>query len=65
MDSDECDTKKTCNNVPNVRNVFQSFWVRRNIQDDTGHDRFLLDYCFSFLPYCGIIFYIVLYLSKG
>lgn len=43
----------------NAWDVFQPIWIRRNIQNDTRFYRFLLEYCGNFLPYCGIIFWVI------
>jgi hypothetical protein len=51
--------KEDLHNMFNVRNVFQSIWVRCTIQDDDGLDRFLLDYGCNFLWYCGSVFWFI------
>jgi hypothetical protein len=57
--NDESDKSEIGDYCPNDGDVFQPIRVRRNIQDDIEHDEFLLDYSFNFLPYCGIIFWII------
>lgn len=42
------------------RHFFLPIWIRRTIQADNDLDGFLLDYGFNFLPYIGIIFWLVL-----
>lgn len=43
----------------NASNVFFTLWLRWTLRDDNELDRFLLDYRRNFLPYFGIIFYLV------
>jgi hypothetical protein len=50
--------------LSDVRNVFQSIWVRLSIQDDIRLDKFLLDYGRNFLLRCGTLFLIIYLLQK-
>lgn len=50
--------------LSDVRNVFQSIWVRLSIQDDIRLDEFLLAYGRDFLLRCGTLFLIIYLLQK-
>jgi len=50
--------------LSDVRNVFQSIWVRLSIQDDIRLDEFLLAYGRNFLFRCGTLFFIIYLLQK-
>jgi len=39
--------------------VLSPVWVRRAVQNATGFDRLLLEYNFSFLPYFGLVFWVL------
>jgi hypothetical protein len=51
--------------LPNVVPLLQSPRIRRNIQDATRLDGFLLAYGSGVLPYCGIISWILFLLLKN
>lgn len=51
--------KQRSNILSDDSNVFQPIWFRRAIQSSNGLDRFLLDYGFNFLPYSGVLFWII------
>ena len=51
--------------VSNDRNVLQSIWVRRAIQNGNGVDRFLLDYGYNFLLPSGVIFWVIFIFTKA
>lgn len=51
--------------LPNDLPLLQSRWIRCNIQDGFRLDRFLLEYSTNFLPYFGIISWIIFLLCKG
>ena len=42
-----------------------TIWLRCPIQDDNGVDGILLDYGRYFLPYFGIILYIIYFIEKS
>lgn len=43
----------------NVSNVFSSFWIRRPIQIDYGHEWIILDSRYNFLFYFRLFLYFV------
>lgn len=57
-------SQKLGNILSDVRNVFQSIWVRLSIQDDIRLDEFLLVYGRNFLFRCGTLFLIIYLLQK-
>jgi hypothetical protein len=64
MDSDEpYKQKQTSNILFATFNVFQPVWVRCIVQNDDGINGFLLDYGFNFLPYIGLISWIIFILT--
>lgn len=57
MDSDK--QTKNSNAKLSAVHVLQSFWVRCSVQNNNGVDRFLLDYGYHFLPYIGVISWVI------
>ena len=57
-------SQKFSNVFSDVRDVFQSIWVRLSIQDDIRLDEFLLAYGRNFLFRCGTLFLIIYLLQK-
>lgn len=47
------------NNIPNVRNVFQPFWVRRNTDDANRINWFLFRSQLDFVLPIGIVLWII------
>lgn len=65
-DKQEGESKREISDpLPNALPLLQPRWIRRNIQDGSGLDKFLLEYGINFLPYCGIVSWIVFLLCKG
>ena len=66
MDPDS-DANKTINNternIPDVSNVLLAIWLRCNFCDHNEIYKFVLDYGCNFLPYIGVIFYILFYIT--
>jgi hypothetical protein len=54
------DKTKTSNSIPNVRNVLQSVWVRRDSDPVDQINRFLLWSQFGFVLPCGLLLWIIL-----
>lgn len=64
MDSDEpYKQKKISNWLSSVMYVLQPFRIRCAFQDGDGLNKFLLDYGFNFLPYVGIISWVIFFLQ--
>ena len=65
-DKQEGESKReTSDPLPDALSILQPPRIRRNIQDDTRLDKFLLAYGSSVLPCCGIISWIVFLLLKN
>jgi hypothetical protein len=56
----ENDKAKTSNSIPNVRDVLQSVWFRRDADIVNQINRFLLWSQFGFVLPCGILLWIIL-----
>ena len=56
--------KQRTHSLSNDSNVFQSFRIRRFIQNGNGMDRFLLDYGYNFLFPCGVVFWVIFILKE-
>jgi hypothetical protein len=53
------DKGKTSYSVPNVRNVFQPLWIRRDSDHVDEFDRLILRRQFDFVLPCGILLWII------
>jgi hypothetical protein len=53
---------KNSNTIPDVGNVFQSSWIRRDSDNINETNRFLFRSQFSFVLACGIVFWTLLLL---
>jgi hypothetical protein len=60
MDNDkEADSCTTRRLFFNAGHVFQPFWFRYYIQNNTKYNKFLLDYHKYFLPSIGLLFWLI------
>jgi len=62
---EEGSKRETSDPLPNALSFLQPTRIRRNIQGNSRLNRFLLAYSSSFLPYCGIISWILFLLLKN
>lgn len=56
--------RKISNNIFIFVQFFSTLWVRCIIQNSYGTNKFLLDYGYNFLPYIGILSYIIFIITK-
>ena len=64
-DNLETDTsQESGDSIPNSRNLLQSSWIRRAVQNGNGLDRFILGYYNYILLRLSILFWIVFFVEK-
>jgi hypothetical protein len=57
--------KKISNSIPDVRNVFQSVWIRRDTDNVDETNRFLFRSQFGFVLACGVLFWTLLLIFRN